>query len=251
MKSYGTGRTAVITHGVQTVADHWAEVANRLPGRTLVPNRRGRGESVPIGDDYELATEVADLHRVLDQAGPEPVLIGHSYGGMIALLAAAERDDLAGLVLYDPTVPVDGPVTGDGLDVMRAALKAGDRDTAFATVLTRVVGEYPEDVEGFRTGDPAGWAGMLELIDSTYAELSALDRLAYDPSLLAKVTAPTWVIVGERSDREELVFGRAARALVDGIADARLVVLPGQGHVAHVADPDALADAIRPALKGF
>lgn len=251
MKSYGTGRTAVITHGVQTVADHWTEVATRLPGRTLVPDRRGRGDSAPIGDDYELATEVADLNRVLDNAGPDPVLIGHSYGGAIALLTAAERDDLAALVLYEPTIPVDGPVTGEVLDLIGTALKAGDRDTAFATVLTRVVGDAPEDVEGFRTGDPAGWAAMLELIDSTYAELAALDRLAYDPSVLSKIKVPTLVILGEKSDRAELVFGRAARALVDGIDDATLVTLPGQGHIAHVLDPEALVEAIKPALKGF
>jgi pimeloyl-ACP methyl ester carboxylesterase len=90
----------VITHGVQTTADHWTRVASLLPGRVVVPNRCGRADSPPIGSDYELSTEVADLHRVLDTT-ENPVLVGHSYGGLIALLTAAERDDLSALVLYE------------------------------------------------------------------------------------------------------------------------------------------------------
>lgn len=244
MNSYGTGRAAVITHGVQSVADHWAEVADRLPGRTLVPNRRGRSGSEPITDGYDLKTEVEDLHRLLDRQ-ENPILIGHSYGGAIALLAASERDDLAGLALYDPTLPVAGPVSGATLTRIRSALDAGDRDTAFATVLIEVVGDAPDGVEQFRTTDPDGWAAMLDLIDSTYEELAALDRLAYDPAVLSRITVPTVVVLGEHSDRADLVFGPSSRAAVAGIAGATLITLPGQGHIAHLAAPDLLADAIR------
>lgn len=233
----------MITHGVQSVAEHWATVAERLPGRTLVPNRRGR-DGLPMGEDYDLKTEVADLHRVLDTVD-SPILIGHSYGGAIALLTAAERDDLAALVLYDPTIPVDGPVTGPTLRVIQDALQAGERDLAFATVLTAVVGETPEGVEQFRTGDPEGWSAMLELIDSTSVELAALDGYAFDLTTLKRITAPTVVLLGEHSDRDDLVFGRSARALAEGIAGANVVTLPGQGHVAHLSDPDLLVDEIR------
>ena len=243
MNSYGSGRVSVITHGVQSIADHWEAVGQRLPGRTVVPNRRGRA-GVPIGAGYDLKTEVADLHQVLNSV-ENPILIGHSYGGAIALLAAAERDDLAALVLYDPTIPVDGPVTGPSLRVIREALGSGDRDRAFTTVLTDVVGETPEGVEQFRTGDPQGWAAMLELIDSTCTELTALDDLAFDPALLERITVPTLVLLGEQSDRDDLVFGRSARTLAKGIPGATLVTLPGQGHVAHLADPELLVDEIK------
>lgn len=245
----GDGPVTVIVHGVQSVAAHWTEVAERLPGRTVVPNRRGRAGSAPLGADYDLGVEVADLHRVLDGVGPGAVLVGHSYGGAIALLTAAERGDLSALVLYEPALPVGRPVTGPALDRMRAALREGDRSTALTIVATEVVGDAVEDVEAIRVGDPAGWGAMLELIATTYVELSALDRLAYDPTVLSKVSAPTTVLIGERTDREPMTFGRSARAVVAGVAGARLVLLPEQGHISHVTAPDLLAAEIRAARR--
>ncbi|WP_186762778.1 alpha/beta fold hydrolase [Lentzea tibetensis] len=233
----------VIAHGVQTTADHWAEVARRLPGRVLVPNRRGRADSPPIGPDYELRTEVDDLHRVLDTT-EHPFLVGHSYGGLIALLAAAERDDLTALVLYEPVVPVDGPFAREPLKAITEALDAGDRDKAFEIVSIELIGDSPRYAEAFRTRNPVGWSAMLELIDSTRAEIEALDRFRYDPAVLEKITVPTTVLLGERTDRPELVYGRAARSLTREIEGAELVMLPDQGHIAHLTAPDLLADTI-------
>lgn len=230
-------------HGVQTTADHWTEVASRLPGRVLVPDRRGRADSPPIGPDYDLQTEIDDLHRVLDTT-EHPLLIGHSYGGLIALLTAAERDDLTALVLYEPVVPVDGPFARGPLKAISAALDAGDRDKAFEIVSIELIGDSPRYVDAFRTRNPAGWSAMLELIDSTRAELEALDRFHFDPAVLEKIVVPTTLLLGERTDRPELVYGRAVRALADGIDSATLAMLPDQGHIAHLTAPDLLAATI-------
>lgn len=239
----------VITHGVQTVADHWTDVAKRLPGHVTVPNRRGRADSPPHGPDYELRTEVDDLHRTLDRT-TRPVLVGHSYGGVIALLTAAERDDLTTLVLYEPVLPVDGPFVRPALDWIGAAMADGDRDRAFEILAVDIVGDRPEFVELFRTRDPEGWAQMLDLLDASYTELQALQRFTFDPAVLGRIKVPTTVILGETTDRPELVYGKAARAITAGIEQARLVMLPGQGHIAHRLDPELLAGTITKAIPG-
>ncbi|WP_447002171.1 alpha/beta fold hydrolase [Saccharothrix isguenensis] len=247
--SHGEGPVSVISHGVQTVAGHWAAVASALPGRTLVANRRGRTPSCTLGDDYDLGTEVADLNRVLDFAGPGAVLIGHSYGGAIALLTAAERDDLGALVLYDPTLPLDKTAGEATLGRVSDALARGDRDEAFRVVLAEVVGEAPENIEAFRTGAPDDWAAMLELVETTHLELAALNRFDFDPTVLDRITVPTTVLLGELSDREPLSFGPTSRLVAERVGNAELVVLPGQHHVAHMQAPEVLVERIG-AAKG-
>jgi pimeloyl-ACP methyl ester carboxylesterase len=94
----------VILHGAQAVATDWDQV-KALLGPTDVPERRGRN-GVPLPGDYSLRTEIDDLHAVLDRH-ERPTLIGHSYGGLIALHAAQERDDLSALVLYEPSLRIN------------------------------------------------------------------------------------------------------------------------------------------------
>lgn len=197
-----------------------------LLGPTEVPNRRGRG-GVPLPDDYSLRTEIDDLHAVLDRH-KKPVLIGHSYGGLIALLTAQERDDLKALVLYEPALYINAAT----LESVGHALKSNDRDLALEIIVTRIAGE-----QSFRETDPEGWLAAQELLDTTFRELSAVDTYRYEPR---KVDAPVTVILGERTDH---LFGPAARDVVQHTGGT-LVTLAGEGHIAHVSNPALLAATI-------
>ncbi|MEV6239929.1 alpha/beta hydrolase [Lentzea sp. NPDC051838] len=212
----------VIVHGVQSVSEDWAQVSALL-GETEVPDRRGR-KGVPLPDDYSLRTEIDDLHAVLDRH-ENPTLIGHSYGGLIALLTARERDDLKALVLYEPALYLAGEI----LDRIESALREGDRDRALEIVAVEVAGEQP-----FRVEDPEGWLRAQDLVDTTFRELQQVSFYVHEP---AEIKAPLTVILGERT---EPYFGRAARD-----AGGELVTLKGEGHVAHVTNPELLAETIR------
>lgn len=76
--------------------------------RVLALDPRGRGESDKPGSGYGYQVHVGDLLSLLDQFGFErAVLVGHSYGAVIALMAAAwcpER--IRGLVLVDGGAPI-------------------------------------------------------------------------------------------------------------------------------------------------
>lgn len=213
----------VIVHGVQSVSEDWAQVGALL-GPTEVPDRRGR-KGVPLPDDYSLRTEVDDLHRILDRY-EHPKLIGHSYGGLIALLTARERDDLAAVVLYEPALHL----AQETVDRIGLALEHGDRDRALE-IVSVAVGERP-----FRSEDPEGWLKAQELIDTTFRELGQVSAYVHEA---AEIKAPLTVVLGERT---EPIFGKAARD-----AGGELVVLAGEGHIAHVTNPELLAATIREA----
>lgn len=216
----------VIVHGGQGVAADWDKVKALLEPAE-VPERRGRN-GVPLPDDYSLRTEIDDLHEVLDRH-ERPTLIGHSYGGLIALLTAQERDDLQALVLYDPPLRLDSAVIAS----VGQALNSGNRDLALEIVVTGIAGEH-----AFRDADPARWLKAQELLDTTFEELKEIDGYRYRPPALR---APVTVIVGERSDH---VFGPAARELAKDTGGA-FVTLEGEGHVAHRTNPELLAETIR------
>ena len=101
----GEGRSLVLLHGVASNCLIWGPVAPLLAGRhrVLAVDQRGHGGSDKPDSGYDFATVVADLHAFLDACDLErPVLVGHSWGGNVALqYAATHPDRVAGLVLVD------------------------------------------------------------------------------------------------------------------------------------------------------
>jgi pimeloyl-ACP methyl ester carboxylesterase len=103
----GSGSPAVILEaGFGDSSFTWASVLPRLVGatRTCAYDRAGLGTSVAMPGVHDAADEVNDLERLLERARIEPpyVLVGHSYGGLLARLFAHEHpDSVAGVVLID------------------------------------------------------------------------------------------------------------------------------------------------------
>jgi pimeloyl-ACP methyl ester carboxylesterase len=237
----------VIVHGMQSAAPDWAAVADSLATtcRTTVLNRRGREPSGPIGASYGLPVEVADLHAVLDVAGPGATVVGHSYGGTIALLTALERQDIRSLVLYEPAFPLDGPLGGAMLDALGAAVASGDLDEALTTTMTAIMGMPAEAVEQVR-GTPL-WPVLRALTPATYAEFVALDGVSPSLEPFGTLDVPVTILLGELSAGTP--FALIADALAKVIPDATLTRLPGQHHLAHQFAPQALAAEIAAAAR--
>jgi len=105
----GTGEaTVVFENGAGGPLEHWGKVQPEVSrfARTVTYDRAGNGlsEDGPAPrDGRRIATE---LHRALRQAdiAPPYILVGHSLGGLyIRIFAGLYPDDVAGLVLVDPT----------------------------------------------------------------------------------------------------------------------------------------------------
>jgi pimeloyl-ACP methyl ester carboxylesterase len=198
-------------------------VAVSLPGRD--------------GTDGPAASSVAQaaawLARVLPTLAPSgTVVLGHSMGGGIAIeLALTDPSLLHGLVLV---------ATGARLRVLPAILE-GTRRTADeggdfgAMEAGIVVADAPEAVreqvaEAARRTDPAA-------VPIDWASTNGFDRLRD----LAGIRIPALVAVG---DRDTLTPPKYARWLVDHIADAELLEVPGAGHWLPAERPDLLANVV-------
>lgn len=103
----GSGSPAVVLEaGFGGDTFNWKHVQPQLARttQTCAYDRAGLGNSVALRGVHDARAEVSDLQRLLVSAhiASPFVIVGHSYGGLLArLLATAHPDEIAGLVLVD------------------------------------------------------------------------------------------------------------------------------------------------------
>ena len=223
----------VLVHGSLDRGTSFARVVRRLPDLHVVTyDRRGYNRSRPAAAPARsLEDHIADLVTIVD--GRPSVLVGHSYGGDVALGAAVALPGVVGAVgVYEPPLPwadwwprrtgSDAPVEDPG---------------AFAeSFFRRVVNDdawdrLPEGARAERRAD--GPALLTELFDIRRQE---------SPIDFARLTVP--VVLG-RGGRSIPHHRRAIDALVEILPTGEVVEFPDATHGAHLSHPDAFAAFVR------
>ncbi len=230
----GAGPALVLVHG--TTADHtrWGFILPMLEKRFTVyaVDRRGRGQS---GDAavYALEREYEDIAAVVGSI-PGPVnLLGHSYGALICLEAALLVTNLDKLVLYEPSVRLDGALYPPGVRArIQALLDAGDRDGALLVFFRDVVG-MPEREVAMMRNDPV-WPARLSAAHTIPRELGDEDYIL-DPVRFRDLTVPTLLLSGGESPD---FLKAATRAVHAALPNSRIAVMPGQQHIAMKTAPE-------------
>lgn len=99
----GGGSDLLLLHGGADNVETWRELVPHLQEhfRIAAYDARGHGRS-PTPEEASVTQMVADVFAVVDELELDrPLLVGHSMGGINALLAAAQADDFAGVVALD------------------------------------------------------------------------------------------------------------------------------------------------------
>ncbi|WP_033278972.1 alpha/beta fold hydrolase [Streptomyces sp. NRRL F-525] len=248
----GSGRPLLIVPGVMANAAGWQPVVAALdvPGPVYVLNRRGREPSGALGPDYSMRTEIDDLDHVLTEIvtaeGAEQGvdLFGWSFGGLVALEATARHiDTVRSLTLYEPVVR---PFGRGALDALREAAEADDLDRAVEIVNLDVSGFSAEHVAQLRRS-PA-WETLRPLAAPLARELTALDDHVTDLRAFAALDLPVTLLLGALNEGAA-PYGEAFARFTTALPDARVVTMPGQGHLAHAQDPHSLAHHIGETLR--
>jgi lipase len=134
---YGPSRPPQVLaiHGLTGHGQRWQTLATRHLSEfaILAPDLIGHGRS-SWAAPWTIDSNVAALADLLDTDAEGPVVVvGHSFGGALALSLAAARPELvAALVLLDPAVGLDGGWMRDIADDMFASPDYTDRDEARA-----------------------------------------------------------------------------------------------------------------------
>jgi pimeloyl-ACP methyl ester carboxylesterase len=222
----------VLVHGSLDRGASFARTVRRLADLHVVTyDRRGYHHSRAMPGARTLDEHVADLVTLVGD-GPA-VVVGHSYGGDVALGAAIEAPRVIGAVgAYEPPLP------WCEWWPRRTASSIADEDPAtFAEgFFRRVVGD-------------AGWDRLTDQAradrqadgPALVAELSDIRRHGA-PFDLAQLHVP--LVLG-RGGASIPHHRRAIDALVELVPDAEVIEIPGSAHGAPLSHPDAFADFVR------
>jgi len=241
------GIPIVLLHATLSASVQLGGLARLLAARgpVVALDRRGSGESVvPAPRPLDVAVHVADVAALLAVEGfAAAILVGHSFGGVVALEAAARLPErVSAVVAWEPPY---GPLADAQTRAAFAAVAtaagrahaAGGAAAAAAVFLDGVAGEgaweaLPERARAFLAAQGGG----------AYAD-AALTGL--DPDGLGRIVAPVTLLAGSASDPFYLPI---IRALVARIPGSHLVVLAGLRHPAPITDPGPVAAAILDAI---
>jgi pimeloyl-ACP methyl ester carboxylesterase len=267
--------TVVFVHGYTVDSDCWSlqvrDLRQSAPGvRMVLYDHRGHGASEvgPAKSDTieQLGRDLSEVLRQRVPAGPV-LLVGHSMGGMTIMALAEQQPELfgqqvVGVALIDTSSAGMGAVSL-GLPAALATpmerllpyaarvaplnrraerLRAADSD------LARMVNARIAFAPGASTAEHAAMARMqapikLETMASFLPTFVTHDRTA---ALAALTGIPVVIMVGEL---DVLTPPSHSKVMADALPDARLVTVPGAGHMLMMEAPDAVNQQLRALIE--
>jgi pimeloyl-ACP methyl ester carboxylesterase len=249
----GSGRPLLLLHGLTGHRDDFRDRMSDLAdvGRVLAPDLRGHGDFTQgvRSETFCFERLVADLVALLDAWGVATCdLLGHSFGGMLALrfvLTHPKRVD--SLILMDtaPFAPeaysiemfekAGAIARARGMAFLQELVEKAARNEADPSASDRQAAKWSDRYwvhhrRRYGAMDPEAYAVLGHLM---MTQVPVVERLG-------EIRCPTTILVGE--DDSEFLPG--AKVLESGIEHAVRVTLADAGHHPQMENPDAWLRAI-------
>jgi len=237
--------TTVLLHSSGLSGRQWSRLITALPGPCLVPDLSGYSNGPEWVDGPALEPDLGHVLDVVDGVEGPVDLVGHSYGGSLAALAALQRPErVRRLVLHEPVLwgvlAAEAPEILDAFFVRFSAAGFFDFET----------GGNREWLEGFVDywGGVGAWQAMSEGMRNGFLRVGRkVFREVYDlchertpGSDYDELSMPTLIIMGEQSPVEERTV---CRILIDR-DPARSFRTLACGHMGPVTHPGLVNPAI-------
>ncbi len=251
--------TIVAVHGFRGEHHGLEPVVAHLPAvRVVMPDLPGFGETAPVpARRHDLETYATWLQEFAGAVAPGAVVLGHSFGSIVAAAAVARGLGTPALVLVNP---IGAPALEGPRGIMTrlavfyylagAKLPAGLGERLLRNgLIVRVMSQTMA-----KTRDKELRAFVHDQHDTYFSRFTDRDVLhdafvtsvSHDVRAFAgEVETPTLLIAAQKDDITPI---EKERELVGMFPNARLVEIPEVGHLIHYETPAAAADAITPFL---
>lgn len=239
----------VLLHAFPLHAEMWAPQLAYLAARrrVIAPDLSGFGRSEAPSDPsaYSVRRWADEVAGLLDALGIErAVVAGLSMGGYVALaLLRHHADRLAGLVLADTRPSPDTEEVRARRTAQQEQLARGERDELIEALTSGLL------APSTRSGQPDLVNQVRRLAEANpdhgiLGGLAAMKARPDSSEALSAVAVPTLVLVGAQ---DAMSTPDEAQGWSEGVPGARLVVLPGAGHLSNLE----AAEAFNAALDDF
>jgi pimeloyl-ACP methyl ester carboxylesterase len=251
VRESGSGETVVCIHSSASSSGQWRALMESLSDRyrVLAPDLYGYGKSPAWPGDRELQLE--DEIGLFSNALPPMQrvhLIGHSYGGLIALrYALANPARIASLIVYEPVgfFLLEGR---RGFENARREIETIREETSRLVDAGDAEGSAQRFVD-YWVG-PAAWSQTPDTARMALANGMRKVRFewarGFDGSFpsrdLSTLPMPTLMLTGSGSTAAARGVVRVLRELLPGHAE--VVELDGLGHMGPITHPEAVNTAV-------
>jgi pimeloyl-ACP methyl ester carboxylesterase len=239
----GDGPPLVFVHGSTSDGRMWEPQLDALADEFTVVawDEPGAGRSSDVPADFSLEGYADCLAAVIEALALGPAHVaGLSWGGTVGLELYRHRPELvATLILIDTYAGWKGSLPEQEVRARVAGVHQA---------LAAPAGDFDPTLPGLFAGDPpVEFLPLLREIaaavrpDGLRTQVSVMAD-ADQRDLLSRIAVPTLLIWGELDVRSPLSI---AYEFQRQIPDARLVVIPGAGHVSNLERPDLFDEAVR------
>lgn len=244
----GQGNAVFFLHGMTGSNKDWTNQMLALSPKYKVVawDNRGHGKSDAPSEEeqYSIKIFADDLFNLLKQLDIKKCcIVGHSFGGFVALQFALEHQDmLTALVLVDTS---SGTFTRDPsyavirqkqdeLALSQGTEAAFEYEAAHNPMRIATFEKHPEQKEVARRK-----VRMTSVNGYIYVPRAFVKWQPVTPRL-SEINVPALIFWGD----EDVAFTEAVQVLKEGITDAELITVKGVGHSPHEDAPDIVNEAL-------
>ncbi|HPE86449.1 MAG TPA: alpha/beta fold hydrolase [Bacteroidales bacterium] len=245
-RKYGSGPAIVLLHGLFGLGDNWVTIARGLEKNHTVyaPDLRNHGFS-PYDNAMTYDAMASDVEMFLETHQIQnPLLIGHSMGGKVAMQFCAENPEVpAGLIVLDIS-PLKYQARPEHLKILNAMQQINLEKYSSRNDIQQVVNQHIENIkirqvvmknlvrtdQGFYRWKP-NVAVIRQEIDALFAAVRRPEK---------PLPFPVLFIQGGDSD----YLGEADRQEILDFWSAKIITLPGASHWLHAEAPEKVLSEI-------
>ena len=236
----GSGPDVILIPGLSAGRNVWDGTVRAVPGYRYHLVQVAGFAGTPVRGNARgavVAPLAAEILRYIEESRlRRPALIGHSMGGTLAMMLAADHPRLVGRVMVVDMLPAPAALFGQNPNDASAMAQgiAGLTETESGRRLfSSFVNVFAPPGSSFRTSDPA-------LVGRTMNELAAMDLTAKLP----EIRAPLTIVYASPSERLGATADRRYSRAYAGARRPRFVRIDGSGHMIMFDQPARLEEAI-------